>query len=287
MTSFAPHPYQCRLIYPHTASITPTSDDSLAAVLMKAPERGDSRIKGRNQNFARTKNGNVVVYDMGTTMADMLTLSFEYMPQAEFAAMLVFFEYVTWGANKIKYVDYKGDEYIVRVYKNSVTAINNGEAKLGDSSTTLYNFTLDLIDVTNNIADSGQTAVPTQLAIHLADTVHPHNPKSYSNVLAADGAKVVETHLVDSVKAITWIINLRSGATYSQTMLVHATHNGTSYSDATTIANTQEVLVTDGAFPGDVTINVVLSGVASAQVLALTVAKAAGEVEVSARRIIL
>ena len=108
---------------------------------------------------------------MGTTLSDILNLSFEMVPQAEYAAMLLFFEYVVWGANKIKYIDYKGDEYIVRIYKAAIDSINRGEADLSSSELTQYDFTLDLIDVTNNISDAGQTAVPTQLALHLADYI--------------------------------------------------------------------------------------------------------------------
>lgn len=277
-----PHPYSISFIYPADATLA----TSTASVTIKAPERGDRRVKGRNQSFARTKNANVVVYDMGTNMSDMLSLSFEEVFQAEFAAMIVFFEYVTWGANKIKYVDYKGDEYVVRVYKNTVDATNKGEAKRGENASTLYDFSLDLIDVTNNVSDSGQTAVPTQLALHIADTVHPHNPKVSSVVVPADGTKVIEALLVDNVKAVSWVIQLSDGATYSRLMLVHATHDGTSTTDATTLsASSTETLATVGTFPGDVTISVTLALSGPSQVMRLNVAKAAGSITVSVRRI--
>lgn len=281
MSSQNKAPYQVSFIYPHTATLATAT----ASVTMKAPERGDKRVKGRNQTFARSKNANIVVYDMGTNMADILSLSFEEVYQSEFAALIVFFEYITWGANKIKYVDYKGDEYIVRVYKNNVDSTNKGEAKFGNNESTLYDFTLDLIDITNNVADSGQTAVPTQLAIHLADYNHPHNPKVYNNVLSTDGTKVIESIAVDSVKTVTWIVSMYSGATYSRTILVHATHNGTPSADATTVTSAQETLVTDGTFPGDVTVSVALAGSGITQMMNLRVAKTADNIDITIRRV--
>lgn len=280
--TFNPHPYQISLVYPHTATLATAT----ASITMKAPERGDRRVKGRNQSFARLKNGNVVVYDMGTTMSDMLNLSFEEVPQVEFAAMIVFFEHVIWGANKIKYIDYKGDAYIVRIYKNTVDAANKGEAKFGESEATLYDFTLDLIDVTNNIADSGQTAVPSQLSLHIAATSHPHNPLTTATVLTADGTKVIESILVDSSKHITWIVNLSSGTTYSKTLLVSVTHNASGATDATAIGTpTVEVLNVVGVDPANVTVGATLTSAGTTQAVNLTVAVAVGTATVLVRRI--
>jgi len=279
--TFDPHPYQVSFYYPHTATLATSS----ISVTLKAPERGDKRTKSRNQGFARVKNGNVIVYDMGTSMADILSLSFELVPQAEYAALLLFFEYVTWGANKIKYVDYKGDEYIVRIYKNTVDVVNQGEAKFNVNELTMYNFTLDLIDVTNNVADSGQTAVPTQLALHLADTNHPHNPKTSVSVASTDGTVVIESVSVDNVKHVTWIVTQSSG-TFAKTTLVHATHNGTASADATTVGTTTTALETVGTDPADVTISVDISGAGISQIMRLKCAKTAGSIALGVRRIL-
>jgi hypothetical protein len=219
-------------------------------------------------------------------MSDMLNLSFEEVPQAEYAALIVFFEYVTWGANKIKYIDYKGDEYIVRIYKNTVDATNKGEAKFGENEATLYDFTLDLIDVTNNVADTGQTAVPTQLALHIADADHPHNPMLFSTVVPADGAKVIESVLVDDVKHVTWLVSLTLSTTYSKTVFIHVTHNGSASADAASIGTPLvETIVTVGTDPGDITVAATLTGAGTTQAINLTVAKAAGSVNVGVRRI--
>jgi hypothetical protein len=277
------HPYYARFYYPHTA----TSYDDVAVqakVAVKAPERGDSRTKGRNQVFTRTKNGSIIVYDMGTNLSDMLKLNFVDMPQSEYAALLVFFDYVTWGANLIKYVDYKGDTYIVRVYKNTVSAVNNGETTFTDLDSTLYSFELDLIDVTKNPIETGGAVVPSQLAVHITDFNHPHNPLVTSLVASTDGTKVVDTVLVDTAKSVSWLLTLFSGTTYSRSMLVHTTHNG-EVADATTINVVQENLSTVGTFPGDVTITAGLSGAGTAQVVRLTVAKAAGNINVQARKV--
>lgn len=277
--TFDPHPFQCSFYYPHTATLATAT----ASVTFKAPERGDRRDKGRNQTFTRLKNGNVVVYDMGTNMSDILSLSFEMMPQAEYAAMLVFFEYVVWGANKIKYIDYKGDEYVVRIYKSVVSAVNKGEADLVSSELTQYDFTLDLIDVTNNVADTGQTAVPSQLAIHLADTNHPHNPKI---TVAVDTATpvVIDSVAVDTVKHVTWVVSLVSG-TFAKTVLVHATHDGTVSTDATAVGVTQDTVATVGTDPADITVSILLTGSTTLQVMNLLVGKTAGTVDVSVRKI--
>lgn len=281
MSSLNPHPYSCAFYYPFDSTLA----TSTASVKLKAPERGDTRTKGRNQNFARTKNGQVVVYDMGTNLSEMLKISFEQVIQSEYAALIVFLDYVTWGGNKIKYVDYKGDEYIVRVYRNTVSAINKGETRFTDPNSTLYDFELELIDLTNNPIDNGATSVPSQLALHLADYNHPHNPKVLSTVLSTDGTKVIEGVSVDDVKAVTWIVDMRSGATYSRTILVHATHNGTVSSDATTVTDAQETLVTNGTFAADVTVSVALAGSGSTQMVNLSVAKTAGSIDVTVRRI--
>lgn len=280
--TFNKHPYEITLLYPHTAT---SKDDASAYVTLRAPERGDRRVKGRNQSFSRLKNGNVVVYDMGTSMSDMLNLTFESVPQSEFAALIVFFEHVVWGANKIKYIDYKGDSYIVRVFKNTVDSVNKGETKFGANESTLYDFTLDLIDVTNNVSDTGQTAMPTQLAIHVADTNHPHNPRVDAQVTSADGTKLIEAVAVDSVKHVTWIVVAYYGTTYAKTVLVHAVHNGTASADATSVNATQETLTTVGSDPGDITLSVALSGSGVNQMLRLQAAKAAGTVDLSVRRI--
>jgi hypothetical protein len=222
---------------------------------------------------------------MGTTMSDMLNLSFEEVPQAEFAAMLVFFEYVVWGANKIKYLDYKGDAYVVRIYKNTVDAVNKGEAKFEANDSTLYDFTLDLIDVTNNVADSGQTAMPTQLAIHIADTNHPHNPRVDAVVASTDGTVTLEAVTVASIRHVSWLVALNVDATYTKTLLVHAGHNGTASADATAVGSTQEVLTTTGTDPADITLSVDLYGTSVDQIVRLRAAKAADSVTIALRRI--
>jgi hypothetical protein len=277
--TFEKHPYECSFYYPHDATL-PTAT---ASVTIKAPERGDRRAKARNQTFARLKSGNVVVYDMGTNMSDILSLSFEMVPQSEWAALIVFFDYVVWGGNKIKYRDYKGDEYVVRVYKNSVETVNRGEADMKSSELTQYDFTLDLIDVTNNVTDTGQTAVPTQLALHLADSNHPHNPKT-SVTLTTATPTIVESVSVPTCKHVTWLVSLVDG-TFSKTVAVHATHNGTAVSDATTVGTTQETLATTGTDPANITLAVELSSTGIDQIMSLMFSRTIGTTDISVRRL--
>lgn len=277
--TFDKHPYECKFYYPHTATYTTAT----ASVVLKAPERGDRRTKSRNQVFVKLKNGNAAVYDTGTSMSDMLTLSFEYVPQSEYAALMVFLEYVVWGANRIKYVDYKGDEYVVRVYKNEVEAVNKGEADNQSNELTQYDFSLALIDVTNNIVDTGQTAVPSQLALHIADSDHPHNPKTVATISSATAA-TIESVVVDAIKHVTWIVVLTSG-TFAKTVLVHAVHNGTTGADATTVGTTQDTISTVGTDPGGITLSVALIGAFQDQIMALQGAKTSGSVTATVRRI--
>jgi hypothetical protein len=277
--TFDRHPFECSFYYPHTATLATAT----ASVTLKAPERGDRRAKSRSQNFARLKNGSVIVYDMGTNLSDMLTLPFEMVPQVEFASLLVFLEYVVWGANKVKYIDYKGDEYIVRIYKNTIDAVNKGEADLKSPELTQYDFTLELIDVTTNVADTGQTAVPTQLALHLADTDHPHNPLTVVDITTATPT-IIESINVDDYRHVSWMVSLVSG-TFSKTLFVHAVHNGTVGADATTIGTTTDTLDTVGTDPADITVTTTLTGAGVSQVMNLSVTKAAGSVTVSVRRV--
>lgn len=281
MTAFPDHPYTCKFYYPYDA----TYDTATASVKIKAPERGDRRTKGRHQTFAKLKNGAVTVYDMGVTLSDLITLNFEQVPQIEWAQLLVFFEYVVWGANKIKYIDYKGDEYVVRIYKSNIEAINRGESKFDDNTTTLYDFSLELIDITNNASDTGQTAVPTQLALHLADYNHPHNPQQYMEVLSTDGTKVVESISTREAKHVTWIVFATDDTTWSKTWLIHGTHNGDYVVDATTVGSAQEVLVSVGTPASDITFSVALAGTGSAQTMDLRCAKVAGSCTLRLRRI--
>ena len=275
------HPYVCRFFYPVTA----TWDTATYKVELKAPERGDKRVKGRNQTFTRTKSGNVIVYDMGTNMSDLISLQFEHIIIGEFDNLISFLTNVVWGANKITYVDYKGVQRIVRVYKNNIESINRGENKFDNNDTTSFDFTLDLIDVTDNIADTGQTAVPTQLALHLEDFDDPHNPRITTTVANTDGTKVVETILVDSFKSVSWYVTLHIGSTFSKTIFVHATHNGSTTADATAVGTTQETLATVGTDPADITVSVDLSGAGTAQVIRLKIAKTAGTVAAIIRRL--
>lgn len=272
--------YTCKFLYPHDA----TEETATYAVQLKAPDIGDTRTRGRNQNFARTKSGAVYVYDFGTALSDMLKLTFTDVLEDERAALLMFLDNVVWGASLIKYIDYKGNERIVRMYKNTVDEVNRGESKHGVNTTTLYDFTLDLVDVTNNPQDTGGS-VPSQLAIHIADYDNPHDPRVRVNVAAADGTKVVDTVAVSTVKHASWLVNISKDATYSATYFIHATSN-VSVADATLVGTgTIETLATIGAVPVDVTFTVDLDGVGAAQVMRLKCAKTADDTNLIIRRI--
>lgn len=276
--------YTCTLLYPYDATV----DTATYSVQLKAPDIGDTITRGRNQNFARTKSGAVYVYDFGATLSDIIKLTFTQVLEAERAALLLFLDNVTWGANLIKYIDYKGAERIVRVYKNTVDEVNQGESVRGKPTTTLYDFTLELIDMSNNPQDTDGGAVPSQLAVHIADLDNPHDPRTAVSVYSTEGTKVVDALFVDDVKHVSWFVQAHNDTTFSKTLLVHATHNGTSGSDATTVTmGTIETLVSNGTDPGDITITVTISGSGAAQVIRLNCAKTAGTVNLIIRRILL
>lgn len=282
MTTTHTHPYYATFYYPHTATL----ETAAASVRMKAPERGDMRTKGRSQTFARTRNGQVVVYDMGTNLSEMVDIKFNNVPQSEYAALIVFLDYVTWGGNKIKYVDYKGAEHIVRVYKNTVEAINQGETRFDKIDSTLYDFNLTLIDVTNNPIDVGQSAVPSQLAIHLADYNHPHNPLIELDIEEGPGSTEVERVLTSIAKHVTWIVVLYREEDYTRTVLIHASHNGTDDVSATSVdVQGPEVISEIGTLPSDITFDVSLTGSGPTRAMILSCESITDPISIRCRRI--
>lgn len=273
------HPHTIKLWYPHTVAY----EAATYGVTIKAPERGDTSTPGRNQLHVRTRAGNNVVYDLGNDLTPELSMAFREVPEVERSALIVFLDAVQWGSSLLKYQDYRGTQYTVRCKNNGIRFTTVDEVVRGDYTTTIYDFDLTLMDVTNNIYETGDTLVPTQLAIHIADLNHPHNPLVTSTVNIADGAKVLESLSVDSFKTVIWVASCTK-TTQSITQVITVTHNGTSGADATTTDMQREESAQIG-YANELTFSVDLTGAGTAQTIRLKCATTVDGWSVAIRRV--
>lgn len=219
MTLLYNHPYWCKLWYPHSVDYA----DATYSVSIKAPELGNKEVRGRNQVFARTKSGNTVVADFGINLSTNLNLEFKAIPDAERSALIVFLSNVNWGKVKLMYEDQLGLQRVVRINSNVLDAADTGLRHRSDEDSLLWDFNLDLIDISDNLNEQDGTLVPTALALHLADYDHPHNPKFNSSV--ALETKVLESLDTTDWVAVTWYVKAILGAKYKH-FIVHAINDG-------------------------------------------------------------
>lgn len=276
-------PYRIKLWYPSTVDFA----DADYSLEMKAPEIGNTEQHARNQTFARSRSGNTYVYDRGVNFNQIKKFEFRQIKDVERAALLIFLEAVGWGASRLKYEHYTGEEYIIRVASTQLETKDTGYAvREAASPIILWDFNLEVLDLTNNddaLGDNPPMSNP--LALHLLDYNHPHNPAASVVVNIADGAKVVETLSTRSWKAATWIaVAEKNGARlYS---IIHAAHNGYSTTDATTIQGPViETLADIGGVSGIISFSVDLSGTGTNQVMRLKAASTADGYTVRVRRI--
>jgi hypothetical protein len=143
-----------------------------------------------------------------------------------------------------------------------------------------------LIDVTNNPIDVGQSAVPSQLAIHLADYNHPHNPLVEVEVEADSGANEIERVLTSTAKHVTWIVVLYKEDDYARTVLIHAGHNGTDTISAVSVdVQGPEVISEIGVPPADITFSVSLTGSGATRAMILACESVTDAISSRCRRI--
>lgn len=281
------HPYTIKLWYPSTTA----EGAATYSVTIKAPELGNTNQLARNQQFQRTRAGRTLVYDRGRNINEVMRLEFKDVPDSEKAALIVFLGLVGWGASKLKYKDFFGNTKVVRCLSNQIDYSDgglqnklNGGVQVAGINEALWNFNLDILDLTNSPEEfEVDPAVANQLAIHLADFNHPHNPRVTTTLSIADGTKTLESLLVDDYKSAIWTIALSNG-TISKNILVSATHDGTISSDATTVDFSISTLASIGdATP--VTFTVTLTGTGTGQYMRLQASTSSNGWSVSFRRI--
>ncbi len=279
-------PYKIRIWYPFTADYA----DADYSIEIKAPEIGNKENKSRNQTMARTRAGTTIVYDRGRNFNEVKSLEFRAIKDIEKAALQVFLESVQWGTAKLKYRDWNNDEYVIRVNTTELEYIDTGYSGRNNvmQQIVLWDFDLDILDLTNNIDELEGTdaTVSSALALHLLDMDHPHNPLVTQSLAIADGTKLMESFEVDDWNAIHWIITVIN-SNKKATCCVHATNNGIAAgADATT---TDVVLEVWNDPPlgllADVTFTVTLSGAGATQIMKLNAASSTNGNTVHLRRV--
>lgn len=143
------YPYSIKLWSPHTGTYAAAASNS--KITMKAPEIGDSYATGREQSILRTRSGAVVAYDYGVVLNGDIKLRFEDVPNDEFIALRAMLALLNYGTTTLAYQD--PDDIIrkVRVATPVLDGRHNGYVNNTDvKQHQLWNFELDLIDVTAN-----------------------------------------------------------------------------------------------------------------------------------------
>lgn len=281
------HPYTIKFWYPSTA----VEGSATYSVVIKAPELGNTNQVARNQQFQRTRAGRTIVYDRGRNINEVMHLEFRDIPDSEKAALIVFLGLVGWGASKLKYKDFFGNTKTVRCLSNQIEYTDdglqnklNGGNPIADVNEALFSFSIDILDLTNSPEEfEVDPAMANQLALHLADFNHPHNPRVSTTLSIADGTKVLESLLVDDYKTVVWCVALYNG-TISKNVLISATHNGTASLDATATDFSESIVASIGnATP--VTFSVDVSGSGTGQTIRLKASTTSNGWSISLRRI--
>jgi hypothetical protein len=264
------HPYLCKFWYPISASFA----GAQASVVMKAPEINNTVEPGRNQVIARTKGGRNVVYDFGIKTDGKIELSFESVPDAERSAFLLFLEAVQYAKNVIAYQDHNGVVSYVRLSISSQVFKDVGYQIKSNTDSILWDFTLNLIDVTYNMADLNQLGaglMATPLTLHLADFNDPHSPETTRVINIADGTITHDSEYVDSWDSVVWRVIVKKN-TIKQEFFVSVTHDGYSTTDATAISTKIDSSNDINGFPSVVTLTADLNGAGTAQIIRLRAA---------------
>jgi hypothetical protein len=204
------HPFTCKFWYPLDA----TYETATLALAIKAPEIGNQISSGRNQSIFRTANGGVKVYDYGNTLSTEHILDFKSIPDTERAALIQFLEFVGWGLAVVKYQDYIGNTYNVRVNQNSLNLSDTGYTLKRDiNSNILWDFSLKILEV-NDSTQSG-SLMSTALSAHIADYNTPHTPTTTTTVGVADVYQVIDSVESAVMKHVVFLVvgYLASGVT--------------------------------------------------------------------------
>lgn len=215
------------------------------SVIIKAPEEGNKEKRARNQSVARTRAGNVLVYDRGNNYNTNFSLDFKEVPDIERAQLLVFLEAIQWATTKICYQDMYGDIYIVRcLQENGITYEDRGTDIKRGPSNIRWGFSLDLLNLTDNIAELSiaDGNVSNALSLHIANVNDPHNPEVCFDVDTADGTRGLEGYLTTDWRSVIYTVLVSRGPD-SATFVIGVTHNRDGDTDAD-VVDIEQILVT-------------------------------------------
>lgn len=218
------------------------------SVTIKAPEEGNKEKRSRNQSIARTRAGNVLVYDRGNNYNTNFSLDFKQIPDIERAQLLLFLEAVQWATTKICYQDMYGDIYIVRCLQdNGIEYEDLGTDLKSGPSRIRWNFSLALLNLTDNLAELAiaDGNVSNALSLHIANVNDPHNPEACVELDIADGETVLEGYQTTDWRSVIYTVVVSKGAA-SATFVIGVSHNRNGLTDATSVDIEQHLVTAMG-----------------------------------------
>lgn len=258
-----------------------------SSVEIKAPEEGNKEKRSRNQSIARTRAGNVLVYDRGTNYNTNFSLDFKEIVDIDRAQLLVFLETIQWATTKICYQDMYGDIYIVRIlqdtgieYEDRGTDLKKGMSRIR------WNFSLALLNLTDNLAELAiaDGNVSNALSLHLTNYNDPHNPDVRYIGNTVDGAKIVESYYTTDWKTVIFTVQASNGVN-SGAFQVAISHNRNGATIATTVVLQQATLVQNGTVASALTFTADLSGAGVLQLMRLKLAVSSNGWDIRVRRL--
>lgn len=249
----------------------PTTGSPVVSVTIPVPDRENSESLGRNLVIAKTTNGLNRVYDRGENPDKKLVWQFSEIKDDDRAALIVFLNYVNWGITPVKVTDWLGAERIVRVISQNIESINTAEEESASCGlVTYWNFSLDILDITGNIADSQSEAlVPTALTLHLQDFNHPHNPVEETEIL--NTATVIDEVNLEEAHTTIFLVTLENET--DRALATVAVSTDRDYVNTVDAANADvaEIVSRENFFgtSADVTFSAVLNGSGTNQTVRL------------------
>lgn len=240
---------------PYTAAFA----DADTSVTIKAPEPSNKEKRSRNQSIARTRAGNVLVYDRGNNYNTNFSLDFKEILDVDRAQLLVFLEAIQWATTKICYQDMYGDIYIVRILKDGGIEYEDlGTDMKRGLSRIRWNFSLDLLNLTDNLAELAiaDGNVSNALSLHISNVNDPHNPEVCTLLNIADGTVQLEGYLTTDWRSVIYTVLVSKGAD-SATYVIGLTHDRDGIDDAVNV-DIEQHLVTG---LGDVDSHITFTGV--------------------------
>lgn len=268
---------------PYTALYTAAT----SSVEIKAPEEGNKEKRSRNQSIARTRAGNVLVYDRGMNYNTNFSLDFKEIIDVDRAQLLVFLEAIQWATTKICYQDMYGDIYIVRILQDSgIEYEDRGTDLKKGMSRIRWNFSLALLNLTDNLAELAiaDGNVSNALSLHLANFNDPHSPEVKFLLNIAGGANVLESYYTTDWKSVVYTVTATKGVN-NAAYVVSVAHNRNGVTVATTAVLQQSTLVQNGTVTSVLTFTTDVTGAGALQVMRLKLAVSTDGWDVRVRRI--